>query len=84
MAKTLFHAVGTPLIIYTLTYAETWKLLYVALVRPHLDYDVQVLNPFLQKNLDILEEIQSRATRVSVKSLIGLSRKGSHFLDLVP
>ena len=78
---TFFHAVGTPLSIFTLRYAKTWKIVYVALVRPHLDYGVQVLNPFLQKNLDIQERIQSRATRVCVKSLIGLSRKGSHFLD---
>ena len=52
------------------------KILYVALVRPRLDYGVQIWNPFLQKNLDILERIQNRATRVSVEiiSLISENR----------
>ena len=47
---------------------ETFKPLYIALIRSHLEYANNVWSPYKQKDIDIIENVQRRAT----KQVIGL------------
>ena len=41
--------------------------LYTSLVRPHLEYGIEVWNPYLQKDVAALENVQKFALRVCFK-----------------
>ncbi len=44
-----------------------FRTLYLAMVRPHLDYTVQASFPYLQKDIELIERMQ-RLTTSCVKS----------------
>lgn len=52
--------------------SEIFKSLFKALVRPHIEYANQVWSPYLVKDIEIVENVQRRATRM-VPELKGLS-----------
>ena len=57
------------LIMITITYKEKQLIvpLYNAIVRPHLEYCIQAWTPYCKKDIDKLERIQTRATKMIPK-----------------
>ena len=51
---------------------DTMLKLYKSLVRPHLEYAIQAWRPYKQKDIDSMEKVQRRATRM-MEGLGGLS-----------
>ena len=49
-----------------MTYKEKSLIipLYKAIVRPHLEYCIHAWNPHLRKDVDMLDKIQRRATKL--------------------
>ena len=43
---------------------NTFKRIFVAFVRPHLEYGEAVWSPHLIRNIDALENVQIRATKL--------------------
>ena len=63
--------IGLLLKTFTSRDSDLWKMLYISLVRPHLEFASTVWNPYLKGDVELLEKIQRRATRIpaSMKGL---------------
>lgn len=48
-----------------------WKILYTTYIRPHLEFAISAWNPYLKKDINILERVQRRVTKIvhSIKHL---------------
>ena len=63
-AKKANRVLGMIRRVITTRSAEVLLPLYKTLVRPHLEYAVQVWSPYLVKDIEILERVQHRFTRM--------------------
>ncbi len=43
---------------------DLWKRLYTTYIRPNLEFAISAWNPHLQKDINVLEKVQRRATRI--------------------
>jgi hypothetical protein len=58
------RVLGTLLKTFVSRDAYLWKKLYISLVRPHLEFASAVWNPYLDGDIEVLEKVQERATRI--------------------
>ena len=49
---------------FTFLDKDTLKKLFISLVRPHLEYGQSVWSPFLMKHINMIEQVQERATKL--------------------
>ena len=66
-----------------LTYRDkiTFKRLYLQFVRPHLEYAVQAWSPWLQRDVDALEDVQKRAINL-ISGISGSYEEKLAILDI--
>ena len=55
------------------------KILYTSFVRPHLEYGISVWNPYFEKDINVLEKVQERATKIPCLSKLGYSERLKKF-----
>ena len=44
--------------------SDLMRLLFISVIRPHLEYANVVWYPFLKKDIDLIERVQHRATKM--------------------
>ena len=43
---------------------KNFKMLFTTYVRPHLEYNIQAVGPYMRQNFEALEKVQQRATKL--------------------
>ena len=43
---------------------ESFLIIYKGFIRPHLEYAIQAWSPYLRRDIDCLEKVQRRATKI--------------------
>jgi hypothetical protein len=66
VCKTANRILGMISRTFTYKSADIVVLLYKSLVRPHLDYCVQTWRPHLIKDIELIEKVQKRVTRMAL------------------
>ena len=64
VVKTASRVLGMISRTFTLKTKDVILRLYKSLVRPHLEYCIQAWKPHLQKDINLLESVQHRATKM--------------------
>lgn len=58
---------GTLFKTFTSRNEDLWRMLYISLVRPLLEFASPVWNPYLDGDIETLERVQRRATKIPLK-----------------
>ena len=69
ISETLFAAIATKILgmlkrTFSVMSKESFTFLYKTYVRPHLEYYVQLWNPYLACDIDTIEKVQRRADKL--------------------
>ena len=81
--KTANRVLGMIKRTFTYLNKENMLLLYKSLVRPHLEYSVQAWRPHYRKDIDLIEKVQRRATKLIPQLKDKSYEEKLIFLDLI-
>ena len=57
-------ALGMLLKTFTIRDSDLWKMLYISLLRPHIEFASTVWNPYLKCDIEKLERVQRTTTKI--------------------
>ena len=66
---------------------DSFSILYKTYIRPHIEYCIQAWSPYYAKDIDMLERIQHRATKLVPhlsNYIVYPTKNGSRFLTFIP
>ena len=62
-ANTAYSIFGRLKRAFTSRSLHIWKLLYTTYIRPHLEFAISAWNPYLKKDINLLERVQRQVTK---------------------
>ena len=82
-AKKANQLVGQMARSFTYRDRHNWIRLYKVYIRPHLEYAVQAWSPWLQKDINVLEDVQKRVVKMTSGLPSGTYEQKLSFLGLL-